>query len=426
LNWPWQRNKTQTLTEAQKAPRFKAAMFVGKGTSKDTRVGEFSRSQVWTACDQLYVSRSEVASQLISLAGYVVGRGYATVPSNPKDATALKAKMICDSFARDNGIDQMIFEGSIYLALHGNLFLENRFVQKKLARMRIFPWQYEVEPSTIDIDGSVLEWRQARNYSVITEFKENEIVALRLPPIDKDGFGTSLVQPIREILNIKQQTDRDSKDFVHLTAFPKELIQLGDAAEPADKTSVDDAYAKWKGWAPGEVFIVNLPTKYQACGVGQVESRLFPSLIRTFNDQCIDAMIMPPMSYLRNATEASANAMIAHARTCIVQPFQRLWKRALEREIFEALLEGEGINPEYVPSISFTPPNEQELLLRTQRVINTVNAKLASVDWGRDQLDIADEANVSSPASTTTIKGSDKNELGNNSKKRQGVKPSNQ
>ena len=404
------RKPSQQRLEELRKGTFKGVAYVGGGKERDLSPGEYTRASLWDECDKLFLTRPEVSSAILTIAGQVISRGYTTAPNihlslngdtgtketttDPTtpadDPAALKAKEICDAYAADIEADGMIHEGTILLCLHGTLFLENNIVGKKMINTRMFPWQKQMEPASISSDGYMITWRQMKMGSKVKDFKENEIVALRVPPIDEQGFGTSLITSVKSVLATRTQLDVDLKDYIHKTAWPKELFSLGDQSTPATSENAEATYGKVKNWKSGDVFVTNVPVKYQACGVGDVESRIFPQVMTVLNDRCIDGILVPPISYLRNATEASARALENNLRVSLVQPIQRLWKRVIEREIFTPLLEGEGVDPKYCPSIMFTPPTEDELLKKTQRVI-AIAQGLGARSWALKQLDIKEE-----------------------------------
>jgi len=357
----------------------------------DINLGELSHAELWQNYDKLYNEREEVASAVLKIAGYVVSRGYVTIPSDPNVSQAKKAKLLCDQYAEEIGLDQMIYDGTIPLVVHGTMFLENNIVANRVVATRVFPWQSEIEPSQLRADGKILEWRQVRNGRELQTFKEQEIVAIQFPPVDRDGFGTSLISPIVQVLATQAQLDKDMKKYIHLTAWPKEDWQLGDANDKVDQATADEHYQYTKKWQAGDVYVHNYPAKYTACGVGPVESRMFPEMVKVINDRCVDGTMVPPISYIRNSTEASAHAMISDLRIALVQPIQRLWKRAIEHHVFQPLILGERLKPEYTPRISFTPPTEDELWTKAKRIISILQTRAVSPAWLRDELDIPED-----------------------------------
>jgi hypothetical protein len=399
----------QRLEEVRKGI-FKGVAYVGGGKERGLSPGEYTRASQWDEYDKLFLTRPEVSSAILTIAGQVISRGYTTAPNirltldegagtketttkptaPADDPTALKAKELCDAYAADINADSMIHASTIFLCLHGTLFLENNVVGKKMINTRMFPWQKQMEPASISSDGYMIAWRQMKMGSKVKDFKENEIVALRFPPVDEQGYGTSLITSVKSVLATRTQLDADMKDYIHKTAWPKEMFSLGDQSTPATPENAEATYGRVKNWKPGDVYVTNVPVKYQACGVGDAESRIFPQIMTVMNDRCVDGLLVAPISYRRNATEASARVLDDNMRVSLIQPIQQLWKRALEREIFTPLLEGEGVDPKYCPSIMFTPPTEDELLKKTQRII-AIAQGLNARSWALKQLDIKEE-----------------------------------
>jgi len=388
------RKRRRTRIKEAKTPLFKGSTALAtRGTKRHP--GEITRVELWRRFDKLFRTRSEVSRSILKIAGRVVSRGYITHPQGD-GPDAEKAKKLCDDFAGQISLDQLIYEGTIWLCLHGNSYIEKKLIGQKIVDARLFPWQDQIEPSEIAEDGEVAGWRQVRYGREIAVFSTDELTGLRLPPVDEDGFGTSLIESVMLSVITSGQVDRDIKDYLHKSAWPKEMYQVGEPGDKVDDSTVSEAYAKVKRWKPGDSYIANYPVKYTACGVGQVESRAFPEIIKVLNNRSIDGLIVPPLSMLYNATEASARAMLDDLQVAIIQPIQRIWKRKIETEIFKPLIVGEAIDEKFTPSIDFMPPTEEEISLKAKRIIEMY---VAGLQWGaplisreeaRAELDIKD------------------------------------
>ncbi len=374
------------------------------------RPGAMSRTQVWKQNDKIFEMRSEVSSAFMALAGYVIARGFVTVATDPKDPTAINAKDICDKYTQDIGLDQIIYEGTMDLAKHGNLFLENKIVTGKLLDTRLFPWQDAMEPATLTADGEIATWRQYVPGKQSIEFEPEEIVHIRLPPLDEQRFGTPLLQSVKKVLATNDQLETDVGAYMHGSAFPKEIFSLS-SPQPERELSVNSvqlAYARLRQWNPGDKFVTDMNVNYQTAGVGRFESRLIPSFVSDNADKCVSGLIMPTTSYLRSATEASAATMEDHANRALIMPIQRIWKRKIELEMFKPLLVGEGIDEKYVPQIVFGLPTEEEVASKTVRIISMYTAGLQQGQPGlldraecRGLLDIADPEKPPEPMPAT-------------------------
>jgi hypothetical protein len=308
----------------------------------------------------------------------------------------------------------VIHEGSILALLHGSVLLQKNIVAGRLGGLRVFPWQDCLEPEErLQDTNEVTKWRQLnrRTGSVQDHFGGDEIVHVPIPPLDDDGFGTGLVGPLMSLIQMRTSIDADSKLYAHLTALPKELFMAGSPEQPVDKTQQTALYNYVKSWKAGEAYVSNFPITYKAAGVGDVESRIFPDLMRNTQERVVDGMLIPPTSYLRNATEASARAMITHIRIALTQPLQQVWQAKLESEVFEPLLLGEGIDdPEVVPNVVFLPPTDIEISERWKRIIAAYTARgsdgrsLLSWEEARAMLDIKELEGVLAPTQPSTAK----------------------
>jgi hypothetical protein len=358
-------------------------------------LGEVSRGALWRQLDQLYMTRAEVSSAVLAGAGYVIGGGILIEAAKQRKETkgdVVAAKELCDQFSRDQRLGNLIHEGSIWALLHGTVLTQKNWVAGRLASLRVFPWQDCIEPKErLKDTNEITKWRQLnrRTGAEEDEYSEKEIMRLSLPPLDDDGFGTGVIASLRSLLDLRASMDADSKEYLHKSALPKEILTAGSVDQPVGKDEQSSLYAKAKAWKPGEIFCANYPVEYKAGGVGDVESRIWPDMMKTTQDRCVDGVIIPPTSYLRNATEASARAMILHVRIALTQPLQQLWKAKIEMEVFAPLLEAEGFDdPTVVPNLTFMPPTDAELSERWKRIIMAKQAGVISLEEARAMLDV--------------------------------------
>jgi len=385
------------------------------GKKQRLYLGEVNRRALWQELDQLYMNRAEVSSAVLAGAGYVVGGGILIEAAKQRKETkgdVVAAREICDQFSRDAHLETMIHEGSIWALLHGTVLTQKNWVGGRLASLRVFPWQDCVEPKErLKDTNEITKWRQVdrRTGVEVDDYDADEIVRVSLPPLDDDGFGTGIIMSLRGLLSLRASMDADSKDYLHKSALPKEILTAGSPEQPVGKEEQSNLYAKAKTWRPGEIFVANYPVNYKAGGVGDVESAIWPSMMKTTQDRCVDGVIVPPTSYLRSATEASARAMLIHVRIALTQPLQQLWKAKIESEVFTPLLEGEGFDdPTVVPSLTFMPPTDAELSERWKRIIMAKQAGVISLEEARAMLDVREvEESGGEPLNVTKEKKKD-------------------
>jgi len=74
-------------------------------------------------------------------------------------------------------------------------------------------------------------------------------------------------------------------------------------------------------------------------------------------DQCIDGLMVPPISKQWSSTMASAKEMMPWARANLITPMQRIIRRNAEREVYRPFLESLGYSVKVTPRMKWEPPD---------------------------------------------------------------------
>ena len=74
-------------------------------------------------------------------------------------------------------------------------------------------------------------------------------------------------------------------------------------------------------------------------------------------DNCIDGLMIPPISKQYNSTEASAKEMLPWAQANLIHPLQRIISRQIRREVYMPLLMGFDYSVKLCPELSFESPD---------------------------------------------------------------------
>ena len=103
--------------------------------------------------------------------------------------------------------------------------------------------------------------------------------------------------------------------------------------------------------------MTDYPTNYTAGGTGDREVKGLDKILDFLKDQCIDGLMVPPISKQWSSTMASAQEMMPWARTNLIAPMQRIIRRKVESEIYKPYLEDLGYSVKICPRLKFEPPD---------------------------------------------------------------------
>ncbi len=257
------------------------------------------------------------------------GVGYFTESENDL------AKKIVDDFAEEIGLDQLLLQAVKNMLIYGFCPMERWFKlgrppydEKMRLRLKILP------PKTVKIrmnkKGEVLGYRQVAAGSTV-DFKVAEIVWLTYNQTSLSPYGTSIVQPILNLLKAKETINEDMPRVIHRYGSPLTIWESSQSTE-ALKTAVSSR-------EPDEdIFIGNVPKDQIRFKTLEMDPRgRFTDYIQIIDSEILECLQAPTLRYLRNATEASATKIL-EVIDRRVAGLQRNMKRTVEREFFAPLL----------------------------------------------------------------------------------------
>jgi len=348
----------QTAVQVQKAVESFKGGFVGAGISLKSRrinVGEFSwetRCKYYNQIDR----RHPLAKACIrTIAGQVMAEGMFLLPVTDMEGKpypqSLDAKDACDELNAQIGLDTMLYESAVTLAKYGSVFWEKSYDPFGL---RIIPNQELIEPSKTDGYGNITEWRQKTWNQTVPTWTADEIIHIGWDvTTDTWPYGTSLLVGLDTEFEILQQLKSDIKEFMHRTAFPREMYQVGDGEFVPSGDDMEVIKARIKGWEPGEYIVTSYPIEHKSGGTGDSEIRNLNDVLGFLKNELVDGLMTPPVSYQYSSTYASSKEMMIQQRANLVVPMQRTFKRKLETEVYKPYLEGSGFSVKVTPSVSF-------------------------------------------------------------------------
>ena len=357
MNTGFRRQETGLITE-----KFKG--FFAGGASQQTGKqklwrGEKSWLQRCKYYDAIYERHPLAKAQILTIAGQFMAEGVFTTPTerdgNPYPRSE-EAKLKCDDLNEQIGLDTMLYETAANMAKYGSCFWEKTTTPSW--DVRLIPYQQGIEAAMIDDVGNVTYWRQVVNGKQTALWASQEICHFEWNPTTSSWpYGTSLLVGLDTEFATLEQLEYDVKEYMHKNAFPKELWQVGNGQFMPSIGEISNIRSKVKNWEPGEHFVTSYPIAREAGGTGDRKIESLHEVLNYLKDQCIDGLMVPPISRQWSSTEASAKEMMPWARANLIVPMQRLSKRIIEREVYRPYLEDVGFSVKTCPTLSFQPPD---------------------------------------------------------------------
>jgi hypothetical protein len=289
--------------------------------------------------ERIYRSDGIVNAAIEQTVAEAVGVGYFTVADDPR------AKELVDKFAAEVDLDGLLQIVCRDMLIFGCCFVERIFAGKRLVNLKPLPattMQIEAEP-TGGITGFYQEVEGRR-----IRFEPEEIIFFRLNPTSVSPFGLSLIAPVYNTIRQLNEIDDDMLRIIKRYAAPRIIWTLpeGTGAEGVrefqralEEIDVDQEIITTAG-AQHDVIAIDPRGRFE-------------NYIEYLNQKIQTGLKTPLLSYLRNATEASATIMLDYFKEHVGM-IQRYLKRKVEKEIFEPVVKAEGISE--VPRLNFGMP----------------------------------------------------------------------
>jgi len=292
------------------------------------------------------------------LAGMVAGAGYYTTVENPADPEQAEAKRLVDSFGEQVNLDSLLFEVAKDLLIYGNSFLERVFREQRLAGLKRLP------PASVRVIrnpyGEVEGYRQQLAGLTIT-FRPREIVHFKWNVAGTEAYGLGIIYPITRLLEVKAKALEDMGLILRRYASPRVIWRVPSRADAERlKEVLEQLKPDQDPITTGNIEVKPIPVDPRA---------RFEYYFNMVERQIFEGLGAPLLSWLRNATEASARTML-EAVDREVRMLQRYIKRKVEGEIFRILVEAEGFR--YVPRLNWGSPKAGVERLRLQDLVRLV------------------------------------------------------
>lgn len=181
-------------------------------------------------------------------------------------------------------------------------------------------------------NGTVYKYTQERSRgSIINEWEGKEMDDVQLFFFGwstSHSYGKSLLEPIGELIDERQQMNLDMPKAIHRWAYPIPFLETSGSKDDLQRACEDRDIDDWifMGNArEGEFKLHTLEIDPQA--------RFIPYIELIYYQIC-EGLHAPLLLYLKNATEASATVMMESVDR-LVNGVQRYIKRRVEKYLFE-------------------------------------------------------------------------------------------
>jgi len=373
--------------------KFKGFFVSGSSVTKKRKFwqGEKSWQDRCKFYNQIYERFPLAKAQILTIAGQLTAEGVFTEAAfneGPHKESSLKAKDKIDELNEQIGLDTLLYETSAGMAKYGGCFWEKTWQPR--FDTRIIPAQELIEPDEKDLIGNIVRWRQnVWGQRKAPSWSAEEIVHFAWNITSKSWpYGTSLLTGLDVVFEILEQLETDIKEFMHHSAFPYELWQVGNPDYRPTDTEVNTIKTKVKNWEPGEHHVTSYPIDLKTGGTGDKQITQLNDVLNFLKDECIDGLLVPPISKQWSSTMASATEMLPWAQANLIRPMQRIIKRKIEKEIYQPYLEDLGFSVKVTPKLSFESPDahkdEEAEYWALQVQSGIVPAKYAAEQQGFD------------------------------------------
>jgi len=342
--------------------RFKGFFVTAGASGKKRRFwqGELSWKARCEFFNTVYERFPLAKAQVLTIGGQLTADGVfteAAYTEGPHKQSSEDAKEKIDDLNKRIGIESLLYETGIGMAKFGSNFWEKSF--QPIFDTRIIPMQENIEPSKQDLVGNITEWRQnVWGQRESPTWTTDKIVHFPWNVTSKSWpYGTSLLTGLDIVFDILEQLETDIKEFMHKAAFPYEVLGIGDKEYRPTSSEVSEAKTKWKNKVPGEHILTNYPVNLVTGGTGDKTITNLNDILNFLKDECIDGLLVPPISKQWSSTMASATEMLPWARANLIRPMQRIIAHKMEHEIYRPYLEDLGFSVKVTPKLMFEPPD---------------------------------------------------------------------
>lgn len=289
--------------------------------------------------ERIYRSSAVVNAAVNNLVDMIVGAGYYT------EAIDSRAKEVVDAYAEEVDLDGFLRVVCRKMLIFGFTPVERWWEDGKLNLNPLPPQTVYVQ---VDEKGRVIGYKQKSWSGKTIEFKPEEIIWFSHTAYPGNPYGVGLIEPIYKLITYKDKILDDICRIVHRYASPLNIwITRG---------PIESLREAVKSRQPDEdIFIGRAsPEDIQVKTLEMDPRGRYTDYLEVINQEIYECLQAPLLTYLRNATEASARVQLEVVQRHI-DGIQRYIKRVIEKEIFKPLIENAGLSE--VPRMRWDRPS---------------------------------------------------------------------
>jgi len=317
-------------------------VYLTKGIWRLVSAPEISLSDL----EKYYYRDPVVRSAVDFIADMVAGVGYYTTAEDER------AKEIVDKFAEKVNLDELLVRIVREMLVFGDAFVERIFENNRLVNLKLLPTR--TMKIKYKASGEPEKYIQEVAGKRIT-FTPEEIIHFRYGYLAGSSRGHGIVYSIYNYLKAKDSARQSMVKILDKYSSPRIVWRT---PSPTAARQLDETLRSLEA---GEDIITSGDVDFKTIAIDpRARFEYFYDFIER---NIFEGLKAPLLSWLRNATEASARTML-EAVDRHVSGIQRYIKRKVEAEIFRPLVEAEGLTE--VPRLNWGIPRSklEELTLR--------------------------------------------------------------
>jgi len=284
-----------------------------------------------------YYQEDPVAKVAVDfLTELIAGVGYYTTAEDER------AKQIVDEFAEQVNLDELLVEAVRSMLIYGDAYIEKVWKGRRLVDLQIVPSR--TMRVKRDRHGRITGYVQQVAATKI-DFKPEEILQLSYCRLSGEPYGVSLLKPVLAMLKTKESVVQAMDKILNRYAAPKVLWKV---PTDSDAKRLSELLSSLQ---PDEDPIVSGDVEPNPLTIDP--RARFEFFYEYLDRQIFEGLKAPLLSWLRNATEASARVMLESVDRHVAG-VQRYVKRRVEAEIFRPLVEAAGLTE--VPRLNWGMP----------------------------------------------------------------------
>lgn len=236
-------------------------------------------------------------------------------------------------------------------------------------------------------DDAYLQYLEGKPLEPI-KFSYDEIVHFKWNPVGENAYGSSIISPLLQVLQIKINTEANLDVMIDKFASPLRHFKIGTPDRPASQGEIDAFNSDLQGIQADTELVTDdrvvaeiLETKQGA------QTNLAPAL--EYIENQVVAGLQTPLVFLgRGNTDRAAAETQLDMFDRKAKVLQRVIKRTAEMQIFKVHLElifGE-IENEEIPELTWGDPQQRQSREDIEQIINLKSSGVISAQKANDLL----------------------------------------